>query len=269
MKPLLAVVASFLTVQSWGQTPAFNWANPQSFLGVGLAEVDSGKAQELKLPGVYGAVVTLVYEKSPAEKAGFKTNDVVIEFNGQRVEGQAQLRRMIQETPIGRDVKVGLVRDGKNLTLMVALGRRQDYAPAPVIELPTITAGRALDLPRVGLTFLESSILGVETEKIDGQLAEFFGTKSGVLVRKVRPDSAAASAGLRAGDVIVKVDGKNIESPIDLSTAVRLREKDSVSLTVIRERKESVITVTWPEGRPVRAIRKSYEPAAEELSDQQ
>jgi serine protease Do len=269
MKLSIAVLASTLAFSGWGQTPAFNWANPQSFLGVGLAEVDSGKAQELKLPGVYGAVVTLVYEKSPAEKAGFKANDVVIEFNGQRVEGQAQLRRLIQETPIGRDTKVSVVRDGKNLILTVALGRRQDYAPAPAIEFPPIAAGRLLDMPRVGVTFLESSTLGVEAEKIDGQLAEFFGTKGGILVRKVRPDSAAASAGLRAGDVIVKVDGKSIESPIDLATSVKLRDKDSVALTVIRERKESVITVTWPEGRPVRAIRKSYEPAAEELSDQQ
>src|SRR5689334_746486 len=77
-----------------------------AYLGIGAKDIDSERATALKLREVRGAEVTSVLEDSPAAKAGFKEGDVVLEFNGQPVEGSAQLTRLVRETPVGRQVKV-------------------------------------------------------------------------------------------------------------------------------------------------------------------
>ena len=77
-----------------------------TYLGVNLAEIDANRAKELKLKEDYGVEITRVEENSPAEKAGVKAGDVVLEYNGQRVEGMEQFGRMVRETPPGREVKL-------------------------------------------------------------------------------------------------------------------------------------------------------------------
>ncbi len=77
-----------------------------TYLGVNLAEIDANRAKELKLKEDYGVEITRVEENSPAEKAGLKAGDVVLEYNGQRVEGMEQFGRMVRETPPGREVKL-------------------------------------------------------------------------------------------------------------------------------------------------------------------
>jgi len=83
------------------------------WLGVGVDEVTAERAKELKLPAERGVLVTEVQADSPAAKAGLKVNDVITEFNGQRVEGTAQLRRLIRETPSGRTVQLTIWREGR------------------------------------------------------------------------------------------------------------------------------------------------------------
>lgn len=78
----------------------------RSFLGVGVKEIDEERAKALKLRDEYGVEVTNVEEDSPASKAGLKTGDVVLEYNGQRVEGTEQFVRFVRETPTGRTVKL-------------------------------------------------------------------------------------------------------------------------------------------------------------------
>jgi serine protease Do len=118
------------------------------------------------------------------------------------------------------------------------------------------------DMPRA-YTGLRSSRLGVEAEGLQGQLAEYFGVKEGVLVRSVAKGSAAEKGGLKAGDVITKVDQKPLESPRDLSEMLRdSRDKKSVAVTVMREKREMTLTVT-PEDdrndRPARAVMRREE----------
>ena len=87
-----------------------------SYLGVNLAEIDSNRAKELKLRETTGVEITRVEEGSPAEKAGLKPNDVVLEFNGQHVEGMEQFGRLVRETPGGREVKLVISRNGDSQT---------------------------------------------------------------------------------------------------------------------------------------------------------
>ena len=76
-----------------------------SFIGVSLADIEGERARTLKLRDVHGVEITRIEENSPAAKAGLKVNDVVLEYNGQRVEGMEQFGRFVRETPVGRGSK--------------------------------------------------------------------------------------------------------------------------------------------------------------------
>jgi serine protease Do len=98
-----------------------------------------------------------------------------------------------------------------------------------------------------------STILGIEAEALDGQLGEFFGVKEGVLVRTVNKGSAADKAGIRAGDVIVRVDDAKVATPADISAHLRGLRGRSVSVVVVRDRKEINVMLSAA-GRPERSI---------------
>ena len=215
-----------------------------SFLGVGIQEIDSNRARELKLPEEAGVEVTRIAPDSPAEKAGIKTGDVVVQYNGQRVEGMDQFSRMVRETPAGREVKIGIVRNGAPQTVTAKIVSRPALSgqliPAPVqnpfeLHFP--------DMPQNRMTW-RSSMLGIEAEALDGQLAEFFGVKEGVLVRTVTSGSAADKAGIKAGDVIVRVDDAKVATPTDISNRLRTARGRPVSVVVVRDRKEINVTLT-------------------------
>jgi serine protease Do len=215
-----------------------------SYLGVGVAEITATRAKALNLNEEHGVEVTRVAEDSPAAQGGLKAGDVVTEYNGQRVEGVEQFMRIVKETPPGRQVRLTISRGGSMQQLTVRTGSRKqwlsslgEHAPeAPRIELPDM---RMPDVPRAFMTW-RSSFLGIEGESLDSQLAEFFGVKEGVLVRSVVKGSAAEKAGLRAGDVIVRVDDARVATPREITTAVRsARSKKSVTLAAVRDKRET------------------------------
>src|SRR5215204_3028455 len=80
-----------------------------SFLGIGVQEIDNERAKALNLREERGVEVTRIEDESPAAKGGIKTGDVVLEYNGERVEGVEQFMRMVRETPPGREVKLSIL----------------------------------------------------------------------------------------------------------------------------------------------------------------
>ena len=222
----------------------------QSFLGVGVAELTSNRARELKLRDEHGVEVTRIEDDSAAAKAGIKQGDVVLEFNGQRVEGTEQFMRLVRETPGGREVKLTVSRSGSIQNLSVAMGSRKS---APIIvgkegwmNMPEVTIP---EMPRVFLGLNNSMWLGIEAESVGPQLGEFFGVKDGVLVRSVAKGSAAEKAGMKAGDVLVKVDQTGVASPGEVTGAVRsAHAKRTFPVTVVRNRQEVTLTVTLEDG---------------------
>ena len=231
-----------------------------TYLGVNIAEIGDNRAKELKLKEDYGVEITRVEENSPAEKAGVKAGDVVLEYNGQRVEGMEQFGRMVRETPPGREVKLTVSRNGAMQTLMAALGSRKSrFAGSfpPGFEMPEF---HMPDIPQV-FTTIRSPMLGVEAESLGSQLAVYFGVKEGVLVRSVLDNTAAQKSGIKAGDVITKVDGMGVSTPSELSTAVRTANaKKTYAIELVRDRKPLTMTVnvedrserSIPRGRAVR-----------------
>jgi serine protease Do len=222
-----------------------------SYLGVGVADVDDERAKALKLRETRGVELTSIAEDSPASKAGLKTGDVVMEFNGQRVEGLDQFMRYVRETPPNREVKIAVSREGKLQTFALTTAKRKpmvafrDGEPMR-IEIPRIEMPRMEmpDTPRMTMSW-RSGMLGIEGEGLEGQLAEFFGVKDGVLVRSVGKDTAAEKAGLKVGDVITKVDGTPVNSTRQITNAIRaMRDKKTFPVTVVREKRESSMNVT-------------------------
>ncbi len=236
--------------QAQGAPPVFEMhAAGGTYLGVMLEEVDANHAHDLKLRDTYGVQVTRVEEASPAEKAGIKQGDVVLEYNGQRVEGMEQFGRLVRETPPGREVKLLVSRNGATQTILATLATRKVKAMpmiAPNIQIPEI---QIPDMPGV-FTTMRTRMLGVEAEALGSQLAAYFGVKEGVLVRSVVKDTAAEKAGIHAGDVITRVDGTVVTTPNELSNAVHAAiPKRTFTVDLTRDHREMSIPVVIEDGQ--------------------
>jgi serine protease Do len=231
-----------------------------SYLGIGVVEIVSDRAKELHLKEERGVEVRVVDADSPAAKAGLKEADVVLEYNGERVEGGEQFMRLVRETPPGRAVTMLVWRKGANQTITATIGQRQpgmmafqlngdefNLAVPPMAEIPSMPAMRMPDIPRAFMTW-RSPVLGIESESLSPQLAEYFGVKEGVLVRAVTSNSTAEKAGFKAGDVIVKIDGEKVTTPKEISSILQsARAKKTLPVTVMRRQKEIVLNVMLEE----------------------
>ena len=219
------------------------------YLGVGVIAVDSEIAKSLGLKEERGVEITEVEDKSPASRAGLKERDVILDYNGQRLEGVAQFQQMVAETPANRAVGLGVFRNGGMRNLSVQVGHRtpetlsfsMDVPLSPMPPMPPPAPPEMPDIP-TGLLGWQSSTLGYMSEPVDGQLAEFFGVREGVLIRSVTKQSPADKAGLKAGDVIVKVDSTPVRSPREITAlAHRRRDKKSIFFTIVRTHRELTI----------------------------
>ena len=226
-----------------------------SYLGVDIADINKERLDALKLKEEKGVEVTMVDQDAPAGKAGIKEHDVILSMNGTAIESGAQLRRMIHETPPGRVVTLGLSRNGQPMEFKVQLAdKHKEFAwagPKPGdihVDIPPIHVPD-IDIPAMNMVVVTSSARsGLMVENITSQLGEFFGVKdgNGVLVRSVEKGSRAEKAGFRAGDVIVKVNNQPVHDTSDFSHAVKSRSGDSVSVGVMRDKKEQTFNLTLP-----------------------
>jgi len=235
-----------------------------SFIGVMVQEIDSDRAKALKLREEAGVEITRVEPDSPAEKAGLTAGDAIVQYNNQHVEGMEQFSRLVRETPPGRDVKLDIVRNGGPQTVTVKVGARRMsmamMAPlspaAPVAPMPAMPPFppsmtdrfemRMPDMPRSFMSW-RSSALGIECESLEGQLAQYFGVKEGVLVRSVLKGSAAEKAGIRAGDVITRVDDTKVVTPADVSSRIRSVRGKPIPMVLMRDHKEMTLSLTIDE----------------------
>ena len=229
----------------------------QSWLGVGISEVTGEKVKELKLPAERGVFLGKIVPESPAAKAGLKESDVITEINGQRVEGTEQFRRMIREIPAGRTAQFTVWRDGHSQTIGVSLGKSEAHHAGTFVA-PAAPGGFTFhmpDIPQMGQLF-ENGMwhsarprLGIDAEDLDGEFGNFFGAPEGegILVRGIIPETPAAKAGLKVGDVITSVDGERIRSVGELREKLgEKKEVKSVQLGLIRNKAPLSLSVELP-----------------------
>jgi len=232
------------------------------WLGVGVSEVSPEKVKSLKLPEERGALLGKIVSDSPAAKAGLKENDVVLELNGQRIEGTEQFRRMIHEIPAGRTANLAIWRDGRSQNIKVTVGKQESgnmrvFADGPksfafkMPTLPEMPEMSGLDhLRTFGMVSPGRPLLGIDAENLKGDFGNFFGAPEGegVLVRGVFANSPASKAGLKVGDVITSLNGDRIRNASELRDKLLTHhEEKSIQLGVLRNKNELKLSVELPE----------------------
>jgi serine protease Do len=239
---------------------------PVSYLGIGVKEILGERAKALKLTEEAGVEVTRVDSDSPAERAGIKAGDAVLEYQGNRVEGGEQFVRLVRETPAGRQVKLRIVRAGANQTLTATIGERRsglmglsskdreriEQEMARVRErIKNLPEVRMPDIPHPVMGW-RSGMIGIDGQAVEEQLAEFFGVKEGVLVRSVAQDMPAAKAGIRAGDVIVRIEDSKVRSPRDITSVIRAAKgKKPLKVALVRQKAEMSVDVQLEDDRAI------------------
>jgi serine protease Do len=230
-----------------------------AYLGVDISDITSDRVAALKLRDERGVEVTMVDQDAPAGKAGLREHDVILTMNGTTVESGAQLRRMIRETPPGRTVTFGISREGQPQTIRVQLAdRRKTAAWGPKVkdfkfDMPDMPNMSDFDFP-VSVTVVHSGMRsGLMIENITPQLGDFFGVRDGkgVLVRSVEKGSRAEKSGFRAGDVIVRVNNQPVHDTSDFSHALHSTGKGTITVGIIREKREQNLTLTLPERKDI------------------
>jgi serine protease Do len=236
-------------------------------IGVTVREVTKEDAEKAKIAQPVGVVIESVREGTPAATAGLRAGDIVIDYDGERVRSVRHFTRLVQESAPQRQVNVVVMRGTSRQTLNVvpnpADGQFSRFAD-DVREHVRVTPPQlprefnfrvdpdALQraLPNVGAS------LGVTVSTLTDQLAAHLGVKEGALVMSVAENSAAAAAGIKAGDVITAIDGKPVTSGADVARAIRgSRDGDAVDIAVTRDRKQLMLKATIQ--GPSRGLRRS------------
>ncbi|HEY6446762.1 MAG TPA: PDZ domain-containing protein [Acidobacteriaceae bacterium] len=256
--PLLLAQQQIFTVLA--DDPAYLAHGTPGYLGVATSDIDSERATQLKLKDTRGAEVVNVDHDAPACKAGIRLHDVILQMNNQLVEGEAQLRRMLRDTPVGRTVSLLISRDGQQQNFTVQLVDRSTLeADAWSQHIPVEPDDDPIALPSASSSFgsgflsvlgMNSAYTGLELDMLGPQLADYFGVHSGqgLLVKRVDDNSPGSAAGLRAGDVITRVNGRIMATTSQWLHTMHSNRGKQVELTVVRDRKEATVTIVA--GRP-------------------
>jgi serine protease Do len=248
----------------------------QGYLGVDIRDVRDDEVNALKLKESLGAVILHVDHDGPAGKCGLRERDVILQMNGQVIQGEEQLRRMLKETPAGRTVTLVISRDGQQVTVSSQMANREQLEreaweqhlkvtePATPPDNPADTAPKGNGFLAKGSVlkghgFLGSAYTGASVEALGPQLAEFFGTQSpGVLVNSVEVNSPAAAAGLHAGDVVVRVNASGVSSSAEWVKLMRENKGKKVAVVVLREKQEQTLTLI-PDSKKRSSLEDSVE----------
>jgi serine protease Do len=201
----------------------------RGYLGVYLQEITDDLRDAMDLPSLEGVLVSDVVDNTPASRAGLKGGDVILEFDGKKVEDMASFRIKVASTDVGKQVRMKVFRDGKQKTLTVTLG-----------EMPE-TIGAAPEEPE------QEYELGLRVVDVDDQRAQRFESKAtrGVIVIDIRPDSPAAKAGFDFGDVIMGIGNKSISDIDDYRDAIEgLKEDKPVIFHLQRGERKLYVAVT-------------------------
>ncbi len=237
----------------------------QGYLGIEFHDMTDEQLAKVKPKLGHGVEVLMVDHDGPAGKAGLRPHDILVSMNGQAITSAAALRQMIHDSGAGAGIALALLRDGRAMTVNAQLADRAEVEREAREKMATASGGedvivvesyRAEQVAPApapagkGQGFLRSMLptgpfTGLMVEEMEPQLAGFFGAPQGVglLVQTVEANSPAATAGLRAGDVLERADGVAMKTPADWAKRLRLSKGAPMALVVIRDRHEMTVTL--------------------------
>jgi serine protease Do len=189
----------------------------RGWIGVSIQTVTPEIAQAFGIKEARGALVGDVITGGPADSAGIERGDIIIAFDGKKVQSMSDLPRIVAETPVGKDAEITIIRDGKEMTIKV-----------PVAEMTE----EKLASPMIP----QDEELGLTVDDITPQLAQKLNIKdkTGVLVTDIEPNSLADDAGIAAGDIIKEVNRKPVKNIKDYQGIMKKAGKDSSVLFLIK-----------------------------------
>jgi S1-C subfamily serine protease len=262
--PACRAKASSRTVHTAGAHTATTQRAP-GYLGIEFHDLTNEQAAALHLRGPRGVEVLLVDHDGPAAKAGLQPHDLITGLNGHIVASGEALRRMIHDAGADVNVRLSIFRDGNPLTINARLANREMVerrafahimAPTPppddAMSAAGFTGSYTVEQPAPikNQTFLSSMLhtppfTGLIVDAMQPQLASFFGAPhgQGLLVQAVDLGSPAATAGLHAGDVILRMDGESLRSTSEWSKRLYAGKGRPINLTVLRNHHELTVTL--------------------------
>jgi serine protease Do len=178
----------------------------RGWLGVSIQPMTTDLAKTFGASSSDGALVSSVFEGSPAEKAGLEPGDIIVEFDGQPIGKTTDLSRIVAATPVGKKVTIKIIRDGKPVSLGSTIAQMSDKEPVQLAAGESPKGGR----------------LGLAVEPLTPEVARELRTseKYGLVVRDVEEGSPADEAGIRRGDLITEVNRQPVRTVDDLRRAV-------------------------------------------------
>jgi len=217
------------------------FAENTPWFGVRIKDIAEKRLDNLKID--HGVEIIEVYENSPAEKAGLEADDILLSFNGQAIVEVDDLIERVEEANIDDQVKITYMRDGEEKETMATIAGKQKKT-----WKKSFGWFNADDKYKKKIYKYESehAWMGVSTERLTDQLREYFNVPEdvGILITEVAEDSPAEEYGLKAGDIIVSIEDKEIEDYYDLIKILdRYDPEDEIEISIIRNRQQKAINL--------------------------
>ncbi|HLI64037.1 MAG TPA: PDZ domain-containing protein [Terriglobales bacterium] len=247
----LALFAVTTVLSALAAVPPEPWPEARSgaYLGVQITAVTPQRASALKLAEPAGALITYVDQDGPACRAGLMENDVVVGFDGSKVNDPQQLQGLIHATPPQKTVTLTIMRYGQRKDVKVTLGSwnvMSRTVSAIALGAPPPPRAYLPELEIPSFTVL-SARHGLVVESLSPQLADFFGVPRGhgVLVRSVEGGSPAAAAGIKAGDIILKVNNEVVHDMTDWQRGMQA-QSPRIPVDIWRNKHEQTMFIKVP-----------------------
>lgn len=199
----------------------------RGYIGVNIQALSPDLAKAFGIDDASGALVSEVVPGSPGDKAGLQSGDVIVQYNGRKVEDSTHLRLMTSQTAPGTEVELNLVRDGTGRSVSVTLGELpEEFAETGTSRSQSMSSDRDK---------LDGVVVDDLTSEVRKQM-DITTRVTGALVTQVEADSKAYDAGLREGDVIVEVNHRKMRSAGDVVRASDQARGDTILLRIWSQR---------------------------------
>ena len=222
--PAATVVPVIEQLEKYGETR-------RGWLGVRIQNVDESIAESLNLGKVRGALIAGMDDKGPAKAAGLQTGDVIVKFDGVDIKESHELPRMVALAPVGKDVEIVVVRQGKEVTKSVKLGRLEDS------EKKVALAASKSETEKPATETPVQKALGMEFSSLDDATRLKFAIKdsitAGVVISNVDPDSAAADKHIQPGEIVVEINQEPVKNPADIGTKLKSLKDQGKKLALL------------------------------------
>jgi serine protease Do len=249
---LVCVVAAAMGIVGYAQTtkPRARSTNLQStsgYLGVGLRDVTPAIAKDLGMKEVAGIIVTWVVRGEAGERAGIHEQDVILELDGKKVNSDHEFTDSIVGKTPGTKINLTILRGNTKQHLAATLSVRPFGLPLEVNAVPPgvvgLTSPDEIEMAIAAANAVPAPRLGFYVVEMMPQLSAFFGVHQGLLVESVTPGTPAEKAGLKAGDVVTRVNGVPVTTEREIMGLIRQTGRKNVSFTVVRNKKAMTLSV--------------------------